>query len=45
MTDLRTYSEQHVGRQWTELDHLFLSQQLTQIDKLAQDLANLREAK
>jgi hypothetical protein len=39
--DLKTYSEQHVGLVWTEADHLFLANQLRQMDELAQGVVNL----
>jgi len=43
--DLRTYSEEHIGRIWTEADHARLADHMSKVDRLVQDVYHLaREA-
>ncbi len=44
--DLRTYSQERIGKVWTETDHIRLTAHMNKVDRLVQDVYNLaKEAK
>jgi hypothetical protein len=42
--DINGYSKSKVGEQWTEVDHIWLMEQIRKVDELAQAAYNMRES-
>lgn len=42
--DISSYSKSRVGQTWTEVDHIWLMEQIRKVDELSQAAYNMRQS-